>query len=247
MNPIIDEIYRRGVVRDSTGREYELHAHIDQVEGKYLHGLISSDESVTTTLEVGCEYGLSSLYICEALRNRPGVSHTIVDPYEMTAGHGVGISNLEIAGIDFFDLIMEPSELALPKLLRERPASFDLVFIDGFHTFDQTILDLYYANRLIRVGGYIVVDDCNMASVSKAVSYYLNYPAYEHVKQIPVTPRNWKGYSAKIGRFLLVRPLAVALPMPLYDRFYLRIRYPRMVALRKVSDDNRDWGWFKGF
>ena len=103
----------------------------------------------------------------------------IIDPKQMAVWHGVGISHLQRAGIEFFNLISEPSELALPDLLRDQPESFDLIFIDGWHTFDQTMLDMFYANRLVRTGGYIVTDDCTWESVAAAVSYYMNYPAYK--------------------------------------------------------------------
>ena len=92
----------------------------------------------------------------------------IVDPDESTAWCGVGVSNLDRAGIDFYELREEPSEIALPQLLKEG-AEFDLAFIDGWHTFDQTLIDMYYANRLVKVGGYIIIDDADWISVSKAI------------------------------------------------------------------------------
>src|ERR1039457_3486186 len=171
VNSVIDEIYQTRVVRDASGNEYELSSEVDSAEGDYLYRLISSDSSITRTLEVGCAFGLSSLHICEALRNRPGASHVIIDPKQTDVWHGVGVAQLERAGISFFNFIPEPSELALPDLLRSQPESFDLIFIDGWHTFDHTMLDMFYANRLVRVGGYIVVDDCNWKSVSAAISY----------------------------------------------------------------------------
>ena len=70
-NSIIDEIYETKVVRDASGNEYMLSSGVDPAEGDYLYQLISSDDSITKTLEVGCAFGLSSLHICEALRNRP--------------------------------------------------------------------------------------------------------------------------------------------------------------------------------
>jgi predicted O-methyltransferase YrrM len=218
------------------------------VEGDYLYRLISSDSSITTTLEVGCAFGLSSLHICEALRSRPGASHTIIDPRQMDVWHGVGVTHLERAGIDFYSLISEPSELALPNLLRSQPEGFDFVFIDGWHTFDQTMLDIFYANRLVRVGGYIVIDDCNWASVSAAVSYYENYPAYELLRKPALTARTRRLRVARAARAALPPGVAhMILPGGIYDRIYRRMQYPSIVALKKVAKDTRGWAWFKGF
>lgn len=245
-NLVIDEIYRTRIVHDASGNEYDLRSEVDPAEGNYLHQLISSDNSITKTLEVGCAHGLSSLHICEALRNRPNASHVIIDPNQMSGWHGVGIAHLEQAGIDFFNLIPEPSELALPELLRSQPGSFNLVFIDGWHTFDQTMLDLFYANRLVRVGGYIVVDDCQWESVSAAISYYRNYPAFEQVEPI-------KAYTGKqrVARAITTafRPglARLILPASLYSHYYRRMSFATMVAFKKVTEDTRSYTWFVGF
>lgn len=248
MNPIIEEIYRTKVVRDALGNEYPLTSGIDSAEGDYLSGIISSDMSIHNTLEVGCGYGLSSLYICDALRQRADPSHTIIDPNEMSLCHGVGVAQLQRAGISFFELITEPSELALPALLRQRSAGFDLIFIDGWHTFDHVMLDMYYANLLVRNDGYIVMDDCQWASVSAAVSYYLSYPAYTALLEPGLAAQNLKQRMARAARILVPPRVArLLLPEIIYDRPYRRISYPSMVALKKVSEDSRSYTWFKGF
>lgn len=248
LNRLVDEIYRTKVVRDSAGQEYRLEGQIDPTEGEFINKLISADESVIKTLEIGCAYGLSSLHICEALRERPGAWHIIVDPFEMTDWHGVGIANLKRAGVDFFELISEPSEFALPELLRKQPASMDLVFIDGWHTFDHTVLELFYANRLLRVGGYIVLDDANWPSVSAALSYFQNYPAYERVKRPAVKAHNWRQRLGPLA--VMAFPPAVArhiMPASIFTKFYRSASFLSMTAFKKVSEDNRDWRWFVSF
>jgi predicted O-methyltransferase YrrM len=241
---ILEEIYATNLVRDDTGDSYRLSSEVDSKEGAYLYRLIKSDQNIAKTLEVGCAYGLSSLYICDALKDRPGASHVIIDPKQSDVWHGVGITHLKRAQIEFFTLIEEPSELALPAILRTEGESFDLVFIDGWHTFDQTMLDLYYANRLVREGGYIVVDDASWESVSAAVSYYVNYPAYELVKY-PRAPR--RSVLRRAGGLIPAGLAQSVLPADFYSRFYRRLRFPTMVAIRKVRPDTRKWTWFERF
>jgi len=160
MNNILEEILRTGLVRDESGKTHRLRGHIDRSEGEFLFQLIRSRSDITRTMEIGCAYGISSQYICSAISGRDSAKHIIVDPFQHTDYHGTGITNLRRAGFDFFTLVETPSEIYLPELIREESGHFDLVFIDGWHTFDHTLLDLFYANRLIRTGGYIVVDDC---------------------------------------------------------------------------------------
>ena len=196
------------------------------------------------TLEIGCAYGLSSLHIADAIKNRARARHIIIDPFQTTQWKGIGINNLRRAGFDFFELREELSEFALPTIAREAKESFDLVFIDGWHTFDHTLLDLYYANTLIGVGGYIVIDDCSWPSVSKAVSYFTKYPCFEIVGGS--TAKNKHSWAYKIASAL--KPFAeFILPLKFHDKYYARAKFPSMVALRKVAQDTRNWDWFASF
>lgn len=240
---VISEIRQQRTVSDADGRTYPIRNHgIDAAEGRFLSEFIVERPEIIRTLEVGCAYGFSSLHIAGATAGRAGAHHVIIDPFQSTDWNGIGVANLERAGIDFHELHEQPSELALPQLVREG-VEFDLIFVDGWHTFDQTLVDLYYANRLITVGGYIIIDDATMPSVSKAISYFANYPCYKGVggaSGLAIETQN------KIA--MLIRPLAEALfPRWLYDYFYRGATYPSMVALQKVAEDERSWNWFRSF
>ncbi|MHC4269568.1 MAG: class I SAM-dependent methyltransferase [Planctomycetota bacterium] len=250
MNPIIEQIFETCRVQDESGNEYELNSHIERCEGELLLDLIKGDTRIRKTLEVGCAYGLSSLFICSALSERKGkVRHIIVDPFQYKHWHGIGILNLKRAGIDFFDLVQEPSEFALPKLAQYESETFDMVFIDGFHTFDHTLLDIFYANRLIRVGGYIVVDDCGWPSIAKAISYILNYPAYQLWSQVRqnVSDVSLKRKLAKMVATIIPKPIwGNVLPLKVYNNIN-RAQYSSMVVLKKIDRDERLLNWFEDF
>jgi predicted O-methyltransferase YrrM len=244
LHPIAEEIYRSRCVVDPDGVQHRLHSHIDVKEGAFLSSFIGDRPEIVRTLEIGCAYGLSSLHIADAIKDRDGAFHIIIDPFQSTQWKAIGVNNLRRAGFDFFELREEVSEFALPTIVQERKESLDLVFVDGWHTFDHTLLDLYYANMLIRVGGYIVIDDCSWRSVSKAVSYFAKYPCFEIAGgSISKGKRFYANHAASI-----LRPFAeLVLPTKLYDNYYARAKYPSMVALRKVAPDTRDWDWFASF
>ena len=250
MNAFIEKIYKTGIVQDANGNEYKLNSAVDRFEGELLHRVISADPAVHKTLEIGCAYGLSSLHICSALSARAKARHVIIDPKQHQWWHGVGICNLERAGYHFYELIEKPSEFILPELSQREAGTYDLVFIDGVHTFDHVLLDFFYANRLIRIGGYIVFDDCTMASISRAVAYMVKYPCYRLVSGFDGELHK-KSLARRLGhvaRFILPSFLAgYILPKNFHDGYYSRVVYPSMVVLRKVEDDTRNWDWFAAF
>lgn len=218
----IAAIYQSRTVEGRTGT-HTLHSAIDPREGAFLAGIIGSDPNVAYTLEVGCAYGLSSLHICGAIQGRPWAFHQIIDPFQFTQWDGVGMQNLAEAGLERdrdFALIPERSEFALPQLLKQRgDASFDFIFIDGWHTFDHTMVDAFYATRLLRVGGYLVLDDVGLPSVRGVVDRLRRYPCYTQVGEVS-TERPWS-YRMKS------RPW--------------QARNVSMVALKKVAEDQRHW------
>tara|TARA_B100002052_G_C15791697_1_gene556655 strand:+ start:177 stop:917 length:741 start_codon:yes stop_codon:yes gene_type:complete len=246
MNKLIKEIFSKQKVIDKNGKEYPLVGNIDLNEGQYLYNLIKKNADITQTLEIGCAYGVASLFICSALENRKNKKHIIIDPFQDTDYNGIGLFNLDRSGINFYKYFNKKSEFILPELAVSHPNSFDLIFIDGWHTFDHTMIDLFYANKLIKKNGYIVIDDCRYHSVSKAVSYFSSYPSYSIISEVSTKKLSYKAKLTKTISYLIPKFLWMILPKFIYD-ILSRVQYSSMVTLKKIDDDHRDWKWFKNF
>ncbi|MEB3182117.1 MAG: class I SAM-dependent methyltransferase [Nostocaceae cyanobacterium] len=241
INEFIKNIYEAGSVVGRSGKAHKLHSTVDREEGEFLFSIINSDSTIRNTLEVGCAYGLSSLYICSGTSERPGASHTIIDPFQNTQWDGVGIKQLEAVGIDFYSLIEKKSEFVLPKLLETNEGQFDFIFIDGWHTFDHTLLDCFYATRLLRVGGILAIDDVCFPSVKRVVDFLKNYPCYEEVGVVgKKLTKSWKevGTLSSIKQEIWANILSKKLYREIFED-----QENRMVALRKIQEDKRSWDW----
>ena len=237
---LIARIYDTRTVQGASGIARNLHSAVDPAEGQFLRTLVSEDPSIRLTLEIGCAFGLSTLHLCLGLVGRPGARHTAIDPFQRTEWDAVGLTHVEAAGIDGFELIEERSEFALPRLVAEGEARFDLVFIDGWHTFDHTLVDAFYATRLLRVGGILVIDDVSFPAVRKVVKFLQKYPCYvleSSVTYEVASPRpTWRGKIKRMVAPLISQPAAEELPWNL-----------NMVALRKTANDERAWNWHADF
>jgi predicted O-methyltransferase YrrM len=243
-NPVIEDIYSSGTVVGKTGCIHQLHSAIDREEGEFLYQTIANDSSIARTLEVGCAFGLSSLYICEAIRGREGAKHIMIDPYQNTDYDGVGLENLQKAHVDYAELIENGSEFALPGMLQSGQGQYDFIFLDGWHTFDHTLLDAYYATRLLRVGGILALDDTDWESVGRVADFLLSYPCYEEIGRVTrLRPRGWKGKLApRVASLVSRQHWKSLISRNLYRRIF-QDRYTRMIALSKRSEDKRSWTW----
>jgi predicted O-methyltransferase YrrM len=229
---------------DTPGRD----SHLREDEGALLQGIIA-DIHPSATLEVGMAYGISTLFILEELHRsgRAPFTHYALDPFQSTLWRGIGVKHVREAGFESsLQFIEERSELALPELVR-RGVKIDFALIDGWHTFDQVMVEFYYVNRLLNVGGVVAFDDAARASINRVVRYAINYDAYKvYGGQTFSTDVTWKGQVRRsiagtgLGRRLLRKDV-------LAPDWELGIR-STCVALQKVKeDDGRGSGWYRDF
>ena len=63
---------------------------------------------------------------------------------------------------------------------------YDLIYIDGSHIFEDAFLDAYFALRLLRSGGVMLLDDSSDAHVAKVISF-LRSNLRASIEQIDLT------------------------------------------------------------
>jgi predicted O-methyltransferase YrrM len=142
------------------------------IELRKLDALIEQ-ESPERVLEIGMANGTSSVVIADALRRSCGGRLTSIDPNQ-SMPKPLGYESAGVRAVQRITtqhrLIEQYDYLALPQLL-ERGECFNCILIDGFHSFDLTLLDLYYADRLLKVGGLLICHDSSSRPVYKALCW----------------------------------------------------------------------------
>jgi predicted O-methyltransferase YrrM len=150
--------------------ELNQQVRIPESSGMWLHDLCMSLKPART-LEVGMAYGFSTLYILAALAKLGAGHHTAIDPWQDELWHDVGLTNAVSVGMEsHFSLIRERSISALARLAQEEQ-QFDLIFVDGDHRFDGTLVDFTLAAEVCPTGGSIVLDDAWMPAVNTVGSW----------------------------------------------------------------------------
>ncbi len=209
-HPVLEALLTSGQTVNAAGETKKIFpTSISRDMGEAIASLIQQRQCLHT-LEIGCAYGISSLFICQALAERrtAGAHHVIIDPFQSGKFNKAGILNLERAGFDYFELIEKPSERALPQLW-EQGRRFDFALIDGCHATDQVMLDFYYVDKLLDVGGIVVFDDIRWTSVGKVVHHVSQYPSYQVLP--PFSPARPMGLATMVKQ--LIQRCARLLPL----------------------------------
>jgi predicted O-methyltransferase YrrM len=250
VNPVLDAILTSERVSDAS-QTYplrhpdfpDLPVHLDRAEGELLQRIVAETRP-STTLEVGFAYGVSTLYICEALAAlRQPVRHIVIDPHQTTQWRGIGLMNVGAAGFEpMVDFHEDRSEHVLPELLKQGE-TIDLALIDGWHTFDQVMVEFYYLNRLLGRNGVIVFDDADRPSVNRVIRHALTYPAYRLYGADAPAP-------AKVSLLGRARRAVARVPGAgrIFRSDFLRRDWDlgicaSCVAIQKIDSDRRTSGW----
>lgn len=255
-NSILQRILETGQFEGPDGQLLNARAYISREEGEFLQRIIV-DIKPTTTLEVGLAYGVSAMFICDALARTSTTRHIVIDSHQFTDvwDGGAGLHNLKKAGYeDVVELHNMESQRALPQL-EASGLKIDFAFIDGHHTFDHALVDFFYIDRMLRVGGVVAFDDVGMPSVRRVCRFVLknrNYSVYagmESRKPRKVTLKrrilNGTARAACLSARYSKRFRSLFAPDIYEPDSTLGITGGRCLALKKENEDTRGYRWFE--
>jgi len=115
-------------------------------------------------------------------------------------------------------------------------------FIDGAHTFDHVLIDFFYVDQMLEVGGVIVFDDVYFQAVNAVLRFVLSNRDYELVEMLEFA-RTGAGNRAKrlVKRFLRRLQRTDKDPAPADLKLFQPLEWAYSVAIRKVALDSRPW------
>lgn len=233
---ILERLIRDRETFDTNGNRLEVTGTISLLEAKYIRDLIIEND-FRTCLETGVAYGASTVAICSALSviegRGGGVRHHGVDPCQFKVYGGAAVAALQECGLDhIFQLHEGPGHLMLPKLI-EGGVEVDFAFVDGMHTFDYTMIDLFFCDKLLRPGGIMCVHDMNLSSKKKALSYLMKYRQYVRLESVK------KSFSERAGS-----AVKEALKFAPRQSLSCLTTIEPMLTLKKVSAFEPGWDFY---
>ena len=164
--------------------------NLDREQGMMRSELEVLRELVTSSgarqvLEIGMANGSSTEVILGALQNVENGHLTSVDPFQLVDAPdgfaGEGVRRIQSLGLAHrHTLIPKMNYVALPGLL-ESGRTFDLVFIDGYHSLDYAMLDFVFSDLLLVNGGMLILHDASSPAVYKLSQFIRSNKPYRVV------------------------------------------------------------------
>lgn len=172
------EMFESRTGKSLSGESVSINSNISIDLAQTLYATVLR-EKPTRVLEVGMAFGTSSLAILTALRDCGNGGRLVtIDPMQTSIWKGCGKNAVARAGLSGqHEVVEEYDYLALPQLLA-KGEKIGFAYIDGWHTFDYTLLDFWYADRMLEVNGIIAFNDCGWRAVDKAIRFVMSHRKY---------------------------------------------------------------------
>lgn len=245
MNKLLEQIFELKKFTNSKGETLEVYSETSRGQCEFLQKIVRENK-FRKSLEIGCAFGISALAIVEEVAKNDG-RHCLIDKFQKEDWNNNGLDLLQQAGyMDKIDFHEKYSYEVLAGLLTGNK-KFDFVYIDSTKQFDWLLVDFFLIDKLLDVNGVIVFDDVAYFSIRKLIRLISQFPGYTVLEQFPGNMK--PGIIGRvageiISRTFLKRFLKAGLS---YRDYKLGINSAGGLALKKISEDKRDWKWHVDF
>jgi predicted O-methyltransferase YrrM len=244
---VLIDMYATGFVLDRNNeKRFATNSTISEAEALILMKAVT-DSKASVTLETGVAFGASCVAICYAKKDFVAGKkiHYGVDPNQSTEYANAAIVSLEKEKLqNDFEILEGPSHLMLPRLIKEN-VKLDFAFVDGWHTFDYTLIDFFLIDKMLRPGGMVAFHDMHSLSKQKVLRYILTHRKYKVMKEYKVKGNESRMSTIKFFLWRLFRK-----PQLLFSWFhwnYQLYNSSGLIVLKKEESFEPDYTFYKRF
>jgi predicted O-methyltransferase YrrM len=180
-NAVVRDILATRITQTPAGERVPLNSCIDAINADALYRHVRTQQP-RLAVEIGMANAISSLAILTALEENGGAGQLIsIDPNQSTQWRDCGRASVARAGLAARHRVIEKSDaLALPQLLAEG-TPIDFGYIDGWHTFDYTLVDFWYLDKMVPKGGIVAFNDCGWPAVHRVIRFVATHRRYREI------------------------------------------------------------------
>ena len=181
-----------GTEKAAIVREFIPSGMVTEEDLTYLANVVDK-MAPENSLEIGLASASTTITIMAAKQGRG--MHEAFDPGQTKDYDNLGTKRIARAGLtEAFKLTESFSYIGLPALLASSPKRYDFAFIDSNHMFDHTLIEWFYIDKLLNIGGVVGFDDVIWPMVHAAVNFVEANCAYKFYKP---NDRTWFGVKMR--------------------------------------------------
>jgi predicted O-methyltransferase YrrM len=179
--PTLKEMLETRLAHTADGTRIAIISNISQAYAEALYKTVL-EHRPEIALEIGMAFGISSLAILSALAANGSDGKLItIDPNQSSDWSSCGRTAVARAGFSARHELIEAFDYsALPRLL-DSGLKIGFAYIDGWHTFDYTLLDWWYVDKMLPMGGIVAFNDCGFPAVDKVIQFVLTHRSYVEI------------------------------------------------------------------
>lgn len=233
------------------GDRIPLHSNTSKDQGLFLQRIFDKVKPARS-LEVGFAYGISSLFILEKHRENGSTdgAHIVIEPDSYWGN--AAVYNIEKEGLsNYLQIHKDYSDKILTKLFQEN-YRIQYAYVDTTKQFDVIMQDFYFINKILDVGGVIILDDCGgswpgVQRVARFINTLPHYKVLEGHNELKYS------FSKKVAKYALS---FIINRLPFKKKLYETIDFKTdkelglnycCIAFIKTENDKRNWDWDKVF
>lgn len=248
LNKTLEAILSSRQTSDRDGNRRHVDDMVSREEAMALYAMTKKSNAMRT-LEVGLAHGVSALLFCQAHvdqgRDTNDHIHYAVDPNQFTTYNGAAVAAIQKAEYSsVFKILNGPSHLEIPELIKQG-VKIDCAFIDGWHTFDYTLIDFFLVDKILKPGGYVAFHDVYGRAKQKVINFILTHRKYEIDEDLMDFGREPKYRTLKFFLWRIYKD-----PMLLFSWYHWRFQTKNssgLIILKKKEDFEPNYDFFKNF
>ena len=172
----VKEIFETNIIVDDKGERIRVHSHTPLEQGLFLQKIFDVINP-KKSLEVGLAYGISTLFILEKHRDIKSSdrAHIVIEPFPWGQ---TAIYNIQKEGLmNYVDIRNDLSDVIIPTLYLAKER-IQFAYVDTTKLFDVVMQDFYFIDKILDVGGVIIIDDCDTGGINKVARFINGLPHY---------------------------------------------------------------------
>jgi predicted O-methyltransferase YrrM len=246
-NPVLAEVMQTGVMRLADGALVPLQGHIGIPSARALRRSVEVTRP-QLAIEVGLAFGVSTLHILDAMEPYGGMLIGMDPAQHDETWRGGGLQNVKRAGFaDRYLFHEEASQVVLPRLAAAG-TRIQFAFIDGWHTFDHTLVDFFFIDKMLDVGGIVVLDDVGYPSIRRLCHFILSNRRYSIVDIVRYPSQTLRQRLKRVAQAIVHRIVRDDFtPTSTTRAQQWNIASAELISLRKEGEDTRSFDHFVAF